>query len=74
MPLVPNHLFAGVLLGSFWEELPIPEEKDPDFFFFLSELYQYRINPVFQEAGGGTSRDADIYLEYTLRFAADPRN
>lgn len=56
MPLVQNHLFAGVLLGSFWEELPIPEEKDPGFFFFLSGFYQYRINSAFQEAGGSPSR------------------
>lgn len=53
MPLVQNHLFAGVLLGSFGGGLPIPEEKGPDFFFFffLSEFYQYRTNSVFQEAG-----------------------
>lgn len=57
MPLVQNHLFAGVLLGSFWDEGPIPEEKvQTSSFFFVSEFYQYRINSVSQEAGGSSSR------------------
>lgn len=31
-PRSKNHIFAGVPLGPFWDELPIPESRRPDLF------------------------------------------
>lgn len=32
VPSAQNHVLAGVLLGPFWDELPIPEQRCPDLF------------------------------------------